>query len=128
MPLLQWHHRGAEMALYNATEGGIHPISSIGYFHIDISELRHEGGKGFLFVAVDRTSKPGFARIYRKATKLAAAAFLRVLVKTVPYKIHTILTGNGVQFTDRYQSDGRGCWSRGDRVWRAGARYHFEEP
>jgi len=75
----------------------------IGYFHIDIAELRFEGGKGFLFVAVDRTSKLVFARIYRKATKLAAAAFLKVLVKTVPYKIHTILTDNGVQFVDRYQ-------------------------
>jgi hypothetical protein len=41
-------------------------------------------------VAVDRTSKLVFERIYRKATKLAAAAFLRVLIKTVPYKIHTI--------------------------------------
>ena len=51
---------------------------------------------------MDRTSKLVFARIYRKATKLAAAAFLKVLVKTVPYKIHTILTDNGVQFTDRY--------------------------
>src|SRR3546814_4740234 len=29
----------------------------IGYFHIDIAELRYEGGKGFLYVAVDRTSK-----------------------------------------------------------------------
>jgi hypothetical protein len=29
-----------------------------------------------------------FVRIYRKATKLAAAAFLRVLIKTVPYKTH----------------------------------------
>ena len=48
----------------------------IGYFHIDIAELRYEGGKGFLFVAVDRTSKLVFARIYRRATKLAAAAFL----------------------------------------------------
>jgi transposase-like protein len=75
----------------------------IGYFHIDIAELRFEGGKGFLFVAVDRTSKLVFARIYRKATKLAAAAFLKALVKTVPYKIHTILTDNGVQFVDRYQ-------------------------
>ncbi len=73
----------------------------IGYFHIDIAELRYEGGKGFLFVAVDRTSKLVFARIYRRATKLAAAAFLRVLVKTVPYKIHTILTDNGVQFVQR---------------------------
>lgn len=80
----------------------------IGYFHIDIAELRHEGGKGFLFVAVDRISKLVFARIYRKANKLAAAAFLKVLVKAVPYKIHTILTDNGVQFTDRYQNDGRG--------------------
>ena len=73
----------------------------IGYFHIDIAELLYEGGKGFLFVAVDRTSKLVFARIYRRATKLAAAAFLRVLVKTVPYKIHTILTDNGVQFVQR---------------------------
>jgi hypothetical protein len=59
----------------------------IGYFHIDIAELRYEGGKGFLFVAVDRTSKLVFARIYRGATKLAAAAFLKVLVKTVPYRV-----------------------------------------
>jgi transposase-like protein len=80
----------------------------IGYFHIDIAELRYEGGKGFLFVAVDRTSKLVFARIYRKATKLAAAAFLRVLVKTVPYKIHTILTDNGVQFVQRDQGGGQG--------------------
>ncbi|WP_199556517.1 IS481 family transposase, partial [Sandaracinobacteroides hominis] len=70
----------------------------IGYFHIDIAELRYEGGKGFLYVAVDRTSKLVFARIYRSATKLAAAAFLKVLVKTVPYRIHTVLTDNGVQF------------------------------
>src|SRR3546814_5932385 len=75
----------------------------IGYFHIDIAELRYEGGKGFLYVAVDRTSKLVFARIYRRATKLAAAAFLRVLIKTVPYRIHTILTDNGVQFVQRDQ-------------------------
>ncbi|QNQ64247.1 IS481 family transposase [Brucella sp. 6810] len=70
----------------------------IGYFHIDIAELRYEGGKAFLYVAVDRTSKIVFARIYRKATKLVAAGFLKALVKTVPYKIHTVLTDNGVQF------------------------------
>jgi len=75
----------------------------IGYFHIDIAELRYEGGKGFLFVAVDRTSKLVFARIYRKATKLAAAGFLKSLIRTVPYRIHTILTDNGVQFIQREQ-------------------------
>lgn len=70
----------------------------IGYFHIDIAELRHEGGKAFLYVAVDRTSKLVFARIYRKATKLVAAGFLKSLIRTVPYQIHTVLTDNGVQF------------------------------
>ena len=75
-------------------------------FHIDIAELRYEGGKGFLFVAVDRTSKLVFARIYRKATKLAAAGFLKSLIRTVPYRIHTILTDNGGQFIQREQSTG----------------------
>lgn len=79
----------------------------IGYFHIDIAELRYEGGKGFLYVAVDRTSKLVFARIYRKATELAAAAFLKVLVRTVPYKIHTVLTDNGVQFVQPQRGQSR---------------------
>jgi hypothetical protein len=35
-------------------------------------------------VAVGRTSKLIFARIYRKATKLAAAALLKALVRTTP--------------------------------------------
>jgi hypothetical protein len=46
----------------------------IGSFHIDIAELRYEGGKAFLYVAADRTANLVFARIYRKATKLAAAS------------------------------------------------------
>jgi transposase InsO family protein len=32
---------------------------------------------------------------------MAAAQFLRDLIKALPYKIHTILTDNGVQFTNR---------------------------
>src|SRR3546814_20085115 len=65
----------------------------IGYFHVDIAELRYEGGRGFLYVEVDRTSKLVFARIYRRATKLAAAAFLRVLIKPVPYRIRGLQIG-----------------------------------
>jgi hypothetical protein len=34
----------------------------IGYFHIDIAEVRTEAGKLYLFLAVDRTSKYAFAR------------------------------------------------------------------
>lgn len=80
----------------------------IGCFHIDIAELHYGGGKAYLFVAVDRTSKLVFARIYRKATKLVAAGFLKALIGAVPYRIHTVLTDNGVQLIqhDRKAVDG----------------------
>ena len=41
-------------------------------------------------MAVDRTSKLVFARLCRKANQLAAQAFLKVPIRTVPDKIHTI--------------------------------------
>ena len=72
----------------------------IGYFHIDIAEVRTEEGKLYLFVAVDRTSKYAFARLVKKATGAAARAFLDELVEAVPYEIHTVLTDNGIQFAD----------------------------
>lgn len=72
----------------------------IGYFHINIAEVRTEEGKLYLFVAVDRTSKYAFARLMQKATVATARAFLNDLVKAVPYKIHTVLTDNGIQFAD----------------------------
>jgi transposase InsO family protein len=72
----------------------------IGYFHIDIAEVRTEEGKLYLFVAIDRTSKFAFVQLVAKAGKMAAAAFLRDLIKMVPYVIHIILTDNGIQFTN----------------------------
>ncbi|MFG1269831.1 IS481 family transposase, partial [Xanthobacter versatilis] len=72
----------------------------IGYFHIDIAEVRTEEGKLYLFVAVDRTSKYAFAQLMPKATTREARAFLDALVAAVPYEIHTVLTDNGIQFAD----------------------------
>jgi len=73
----------------------------IGYFHIDIAEVRTEEGKLYLFVAIDRTSKFVYVELLEKYGKMEAAQFLRNLLQTVPYKIHTILTDNGIQFTNR---------------------------
>lgn len=72
----------------------------IGYFHVDIAEVRTEEGKLHLFVAVDRTSKYPFARLMPKATGAAARTFLEYLVEAVPYQIHTVLTDNSIQFAD----------------------------
>jgi transposase InsO family protein len=72
----------------------------IGYFHIDIAEVRTEEGKLYLFVAIDRTSKFAFVELHEKATRRVAGDFLRHLAATVPYKVHTVLTDNGTHFTD----------------------------
>src|SRR6267142_279440 len=45
----------------------------IGYFHIDIAEVRTEEGKLYLFVAIDRTTKFAFARLEDAATVHSAS-------------------------------------------------------
>ena len=71
----------------------------IGYFHIDIAEVRTEEGKLYLFVAIDRTSKVTFAELHEKATRRIAADFLRRVIAAVPYTINIVLTDNGTHFT-----------------------------
>jgi transposase InsO family protein len=62
--------------------------------------VRTEEGKLYLFVAIDRTSKFAYAQLHEKANRRTATSFLKALIKAVPYKIHTVLTDNGIQFTD----------------------------
>ena len=71
----------------------------IGYFHIDIAEVRTEQGRLYLFVAIDRTSKFAYVQLQEKATRRVAGDFLRALLQAVPYKVHTVLTDNGTHFT-----------------------------
>src|SRR3982751_2245673 len=72
----------------------------IGFFHIDLAELRTEQGKLSLLVAIDRTSKFAFVELHEKATRRVAGDFLRHLIAAVPYRVHTVLTDNGTHFTE----------------------------
>ncbi len=67
---------------------------------IDIAEVRTAEGKLYLYVAIDRTSKFAYAELHQNQTKMIAAEFLRNLIQAVPYKIHKVLTDNGIQFTN----------------------------
>jgi transposase InsO family protein len=73
----------------------------IGYFPIDIVEVRTEEGKLSLVVAIDRTCTCAYAELRAEANKMIAAQFLQHLIAAIPYKIHTVLTDNGIQFTNR---------------------------
>jgi len=73
----------------------------IGFFHIDIAEVQTVEGKLYLFVGIDRTSKFAVTQLVDKADRKTAWEFLELLLKAVPYCIHTILTDNGIQFAEQ---------------------------
>lgn len=70
----------------------------IGYVHIDSCELRHAEGKLILFLAIDRVTKFAYVEFHDHAGKMEGAAFLRNVVQAFPYKIHKVLTDNGMAF------------------------------
>src|SRR5664279_5595901 len=73
---------------------------AIGFFHIDLAEVRTEEGKLYLYVAIDRTSKFAFVQLVDKANTVTAVSFLEDLIEAVPYRLHTVLADNGIQFAD----------------------------
>ena len=101
----------------------------IGYFHIDIAEVQTAEGKLHLFVAIDRTSQVRLVELHEKAGKMATVQFLRDLIAAVPYKIHTVLTDNGIQFTSRYLRPARppACLRRHLRRTRHRAPAHQDQ-
>jgi transposase InsO family protein len=88
----------------------------IGFFHIDIAEVRTGAGKLYLFVGVDRTSKFAFVQLHEQADRPTAIAFLEALIAATPYRLHTILTDNGIQFADLPRN--RDGWTARYRVHR----------
>ncbi len=78
-------------------------LSSATYVHVDIAEVRTQEGKFHLFVAIDRTRRFAFALLHQAANVRTAAGFLETFVAAIPYRIHTVLTDNGIQFGDAIQ-------------------------
>ena len=52
----------------------------IGFFHVDIAEVRTTEGKLHLFVAIDRTSKFTFVQLLDRADMAADKGFLGALI------------------------------------------------
>jgi hypothetical protein len=72
----------------------------IGYVHIDSCELRHADGKLVMFLVIDRVSKFTYVEFHDSAGKMEGSAFLNTVVEVFPYKMHIVLTDNGMAFTD----------------------------
>lgn len=52
-----------------------------------------------MFVAIDRTSKFAFVELHEKATTARIERVPAAADRSRPYRIHTVLTDNGIQFT-----------------------------
>lgn len=71
-----------------------------GYLHIDCFYLpRINGKRWYCYLAVDRATRLLFLRVYPRKNKEAAADFLVQALGFYPFRIHTILTDNGAEFT-----------------------------
>ena len=68
-------------------------------------------GKLYLFVGIDRTSKFAVMHLVDKADRRTGLEFLECLLEVVSYRIHTILTDNGIQFADLLRNRNT-AWSR----------------
>ena len=80
--------------------GSIHDVFSAS-LHIDIAEAQTAEGKLYLFVGIDRTSKFAVTQLVEKADRKTAWEFLQHMLEAVPYRVHTILTDNGIQFAEQ---------------------------
>ena len=88
----------------------------LGYFRVDIAEIRTEQGKLYLLVAIDRTTKFAYVELHEKATRQVAGDFLRALIKAVP------LTDNSTHFTTPGNTcsaadDIKLALDRGEPIW-----------
>ena len=72
--------------------------------HVDVKylpQMQDEDKRRYVFVAIDRATRWVFMAIKPHKTAAAAKAFLAAVRKAAVFKIHTILTDNGKEFTDR---------------------------
>ena len=71
----------------------------IGFVHIDITEIRTDEGRCYLFVGIDRASKYLYTEIHNNQTAVIASSFLKNFIANCSFKPNKVLTDNGSQFT-----------------------------
>lgn len=74
-----------------------------GFVHVDLKHLPPlQGAKAYVFVAIERTTRFAHVEIIERRDGATIAACLERFIESFPYRVHTILTDNGSEFTDRF--------------------------
>ena len=88
---------------------GAFETAGVGFIHVDVKHLpalRRQ--KSYAFVAIDRATRYVYLEIHPRRDAETAAGFLSRFLAHFPHKVHTILTDNGSEFTDRFAVDMKG--------------------
>ncbi len=85
---------------------GVFEQATIGFIHIDLKHLPAlQRRKSYAFVAIDRATRYVYLEIHPRRDGDTAAGFLGRFLAHFPHRVHTILTDNGSEFTDRFAVD-----------------------
>jgi transposase InsO family protein len=106
-------HGVAARAKVAAAAPGVFEVTPFGFVHVDLKHLpRLEGTPAYVFVAIERSTRFAHVAIVTRRDGPTIAACLERFLASFGHKVHTILTDNGAEFTDRF----------------GGARWHGEQP
>jgi IS30 family transposase len=87
-------------------KAGIFEQATVGFIHIDLKHLPAlERRKSYVFVAIDRATRYVYVEVHSRRDADTSAGFLKRFLTHFPYPVHTILTDNGSEFTDRFAVD-----------------------
>jgi IS30 family transposase len=85
---------------------GVFEQATVGFIHFDLKHLPAlERRKSYVFVAIDRATRYVYIEIHRRRDAKTSAGFLTRFLAHFPHPVHTILTDNGSEFTDRFAVD-----------------------
>jgi transposase-like protein len=103
---LKRHGLSARLTPQQAPAAAFQTDTPAGFIHIDVKYLPPLGRRrSYAYVAIDRATRFVYMEILPDRRAATAAGFLARFLDTFPLEVHTILTDNGSEFTDRFAVD-----------------------
>ena len=107
--LRRYELSGPRLAPEVAVSPGRFEATPFGFVHVDLKHLTSLGGiKSYVFVAIERVTRFVHVELVTNRDAITIAACLERFLDAFGHKVHTILSDNGSEFTDRF---GGARWS-----------------
>jgi transposase InsO family protein len=103
---LQRHRLSARLTPPQTPAIAFQTDAPAGFIHIDVKYLPPlNRRRSYAYVAIDRATRFVYLEILPDRRATTAAGFLARFLDNFPLEVHTILTDNGSEFTDRFAVD-----------------------